>query len=93
MPQRWGIARALQISSALHFLMMILLVWLARLEHLGWISMAGVAVTALLLVYEHRLIKPTNLSRLNAAFFTANGWIGILLLLFWGFDIVVQIQR
>ncbi len=92
-PQRWGIARALQISSALHFLMAILLIWLARLEHLGWMSLAGVAVTALLLIYEHRLVKPADLSRLNAAFFTANGWIGILLLLFWGFDIVVQGQR
>ncbi len=70
--------------------MLILLVWLAWLERLGWISLAGVAVTGLLLVYEHRLVKPTDLSRLNAAFFNTNGWIGILLLLFWGFDIVLH---
>ena len=70
--------------------MAVLLVWLAWIEHLGWISMAGIAVAGLLLIYEHRLVKPTDLSRLNAAFFNMNGWIGILLLLFWGFDIIIH---
>ncbi len=88
-PRRWGIPRALQISSALHFLMAMLLVWLAIIEHLGWISLAGIAVAGFLLIYEHRLVKPSDLSRLDAAFFNTNGWIGILLLLFWAFDIVV----
>jgi 4-hydroxybenzoate polyprenyltransferase len=89
-PRRWGIPRALQVSSALHFLMAVLLVWLAWIERLGWISLAGIAVAGLLLIYEHRLVKPTDLSRLNAAFFNLNGWIGILLLLFWGFDIIIH---
>jgi 4-hydroxybenzoate polyprenyltransferase len=87
-PQRWGIARALQISSALHFLMAALLLWLAIVERLGWLSVAGIAVAGLLLIYEHRLVKPSDLSRLDAAFFNTNGWIGIMLLLFWGIDIV-----
>ena len=87
-PRRWGIRRALQISSALHLLMAFLLIWLARIEHLGWISLAGIAVAGVLLIYEHCLVKPSDLSRLNAAFFNANGWIGFLLLLFWGVDIV-----
>jgi 4-hydroxybenzoate polyprenyltransferase len=88
-PQRWGIARALQVSSAMHGLMVALLLWLARAEQLGWISVTGVAVVAALLIYEHRQVKPLDLSRLDAAFFNINGWIGILLLLFWGLDIVV----
>ena len=89
-PQRWGIARALQISAGMHGLMVILLLGLAWVERLGWISVAGVAVVGALLIYEHRLVKPFDLSRLDAAFFNTNGWIGILLLLFWGFDIVVH---
>ena len=89
-PQRWGIARALQVAAAMHGLMVVLLLWLARTEHLGWVSMAGVAVVGALLIYEHRLVKPFDLSRLDAAFFNINGWIGILLLLFWGVDIVVR---
>jgi 4-hydroxybenzoate polyprenyltransferase len=89
-PQRWGIARALQVSAAMHALMVLLLIALARAEQLGWISLLGVAVTAALLVYEHRLVKPFDLSRLNAAFFNINGWIGILLMLFWGVDIVAR---
>jgi 4-hydroxybenzoate polyprenyltransferase len=89
-PQRWGIARALEVSSAMHIVMVLLLVWLAWASGLGWISLTGLAITAALLVYEHRLVKPSDLSRLNAAFFTTNGWIGILLLLFWGIDIVLH---
>jgi 4-hydroxybenzoate polyprenyltransferase len=89
-PQRWGLARALQLSSALHLVMVLLLLWLAWASNLGWISFIGLTITAALLVYEHRLVKPTDLSRLNAAFFNANGWIGILLLLFWGADIVLR---
>jgi 4-hydroxybenzoate polyprenyltransferase len=89
-PQRWGIRRALQVSSALHLVMAVLLLWLLRIERLGWLSLAGLAVAGLLLIYEHRLVKPNDLSRLNAAFFNTNGWIGILLLLFWGFDIVLH---
>lgn len=89
-PQRWGVARALQVSSALHVVMVLLLLWLSWIAELGWISLAGLVITAGLLFYEHQLVKPNDLSRLNAAFFNTNGWIGILLLLIWGFDIVVR---
>jgi 4-hydroxybenzoate polyprenyltransferase len=44
----------------------------------------GIAVVAALLAYEHSLVKPTDLSRLNAAFFTVNGYISMLFLIFWG---------
>lgn len=89
-PRRWGVGRALQVSSILHLLMAALLLWLAVVEHLGWLSFLGIGVAGLLLMYEHSLVKPNDLSRLNAAFFNTNGWIGILLLLFWGIDIVVH---
>ena len=69
--------------------MVALLVWLARIESLGWISLSGIAVASLLLIHEHRLVKPHDLSRLDAAFFNTNGWIGILLLLFWVADILL----
>jgi 4-hydroxybenzoate polyprenyltransferase len=89
-PRRWGVGRALQISSVMHLLMTALLLWLAVVEHLGWLSFLGIAVAGLLLIYEHSLVKPNDLSRLNAAFFNTNGCIGILLLLFWGIDIVIH---
>ena len=89
-PQRWGVPRALQVSAALHIVMLLLLVWLAWVVELGWISITGLALTGVLLIYEHRLVKPTDLSRLDAAFFNTNGWIGILLLVFWGTDIVMR---
>jgi 4-hydroxybenzoate polyprenyltransferase len=51
---------------------------------LPWPAWLGIAVVAALLGYEHSLVKPNDLSKLNAAFFTVNGYISILFLLFWG---------
>jgi len=87
-PQRWGVAAALRIAMVFHVLMLVLLLWLAVAAQLGWLALLGVAVVAALLIYEHTLVKPHDLSRLDAAFFTTNGWIGVLLLLFWGADIL-----
>src|SRR5689334_3452443 len=79
-PQRWGVAAALRIAMTFHVLMLALLLWLAFASHLGWFALLGLAVVAALLIYEHTLVKPNDLSKLNAAFFTTNGWIGVLLL-------------
>ena len=49
------------------------LVWLVI--GVGWLALAGVAIVGMLLVYQHTLVKPNDLSRMNAAFFTANGTI------------------
>ena len=89
LPAKAGIARALEISLLLHILMIGLLVWLARLVGLGWIAYGGLGIVTALLGYEHSLVKPNDLSKINAAFFTVNGYIGILLLLFWGADILI----
>jgi 4-hydroxybenzoate polyprenyltransferase len=83
-PKKFGIARALQIARAMHILMICLLVWLAWSFQLTWPAWAGIAVVAALLVYEHSLVKPDDLSKMNAAFFTVNGYISLLFLLFWG---------
>jgi 4-hydroxybenzoate polyprenyltransferase len=61
-----------------------LLVWLAFSFGLPWPAWAGIAVVASLLTYEHSLVKADDLSKLDAAFFTVNGYISMLFLLFWG---------
>ena len=85
-PKRFGIKAALRISTGLHLLMLFFLLILLRIEELGWISLAGSAMVAGLLYYEHRLVRPNDLSKVNAAFFTVNGYISILLLIAIGLD-------
>ena len=55
--------------------------------HLGAFALAGVAAIVALLVYEHSLVKPNDLSRVNAAFFTMNGYVSVLFFVFWAADI------
>jgi len=88
-PKRFGIARALWTSALLHLGMVVLLGCLFWREGLGIISLAGLAVTAGLLAYEHALVRPSDLSRVNTAFFTVNGWISILLFVTTGIDILL----
>jgi len=90
LPKRLGIARALWTSRAMHLLMLALLLWLAQLTLAGVLTYVGLAVVAALLTYEHALVKPSDLSRVNTAFFTVNGFISVLLFLFWGFDILLR---
>src|SRR6185312_1011455 len=88
-PKRIGVAASLRLAQLCHLAMLGLLVWLLRASHLGVPAWLGLAVVAALLVYEHSLLAADDLSRMNAAFFTINGYIGILLLLFWGVAILV----
>src|SRR5579863_2386045 len=83
-PKKFGIARALGIARVMHIVMVALLAWLALSFHLPWPAWVGIAVVAALLAYEHSLVKPNDLSKMNAAFFTVNGYISLLFLLFWG---------
>jgi 4-hydroxybenzoate polyprenyltransferase len=83
-PKRFGIARALGIARVMHVAMAGLLCWLAWSFTLAWPAWAGVAAVAALLAYEHSLVKPDDLSKMNAAFFTVNGYISLLFLLTWG---------
>jgi 4-hydroxybenzoate polyprenyltransferase len=89
-PKKFGVAGALLIARTMHIAMAGLLVWLALSFQLGWSAWAGIAVVAALLVYEHSLVKPNDLSKIDAAFFTVNGYISLLFLLFWGAAAVVM---
>ena len=88
-PRRFGIPRALLIARGMHVLMIALLAWLAASFALAWPAWAGIAVVAALLAYEHSLVKPNDLTKINAAFFTVNGYISLLFLLFWGAATIV----
>ncbi len=88
LPARLGIARALRVARWLHAAVPICLLALASGFRLGVLSLAGVAAIAGLLVYEHHLVKPHDLSRVNAAFFNVNGYVSVLFFLFWGAEIL-----
>jgi len=88
MPKRFGIPCALWISGFLHACMVILLSLLFLRMRLGILSLAGLGLVTLLLAYEHSLVRPSDMSRVNAAFFTVNGWISVLLLVSTGADII-----
>jgi len=88
-PKRFGIARALGIARLMHLAMVALLIWLATAFHLAWPAWVGIAVVALLLGYEQSLVKPNDLSKMNAAFFTVNGYISLVFLLFWAAAVFV----
>jgi len=89
-PKKLGIARALVFARVMHVVMVALLAWLAWSFALAWPAWTGIAVVAALLAYEHSLVKPNDLSKMNAAFFAVNGYISLLFLLFWGAAVVVM---
>jgi 4-hydroxybenzoate polyprenyltransferase len=89
-PRHIGIRAALWIARAFHFVMLILLVSLLHAFGLGKIALAGVVAVALLLLYEHSLVKPDDLSKLNAAFFTMNGVVSVVFALFVAADLLLR---
>jgi 4-hydroxybenzoate polyprenyltransferase len=89
-PRRFGVARALLIARFLHVAMVACLLALVASFHLGSLSLLGIAAVVALLVYEHGLVKPHDLSRVNAAFFTVNGYVSVLFFAFWAADILLH---
>jgi 4-hydroxybenzoate polyprenyltransferase len=83
-PARFGIARALWISRGLHAGAFIALVTLYLVSGLGPLALIGVILTAALLLYQHRLVRADDLGRLNAAFFTTNAFVSVILLATFG---------
>ncbi len=79
-PARFGIRRSLKIAALLHLLMILMLVGVGLSMPLGWIYFGGVLAVASLLLYEHSLVKPEDLSKVNVAFFQMNILISIGLL-------------
>jgi 4-hydroxybenzoate polyprenyltransferase len=78
-PARLGVARALVVSRVCHVLTVGLLVALGLIAGLGSVYWGGMALTAMLLAVEQTVVSPTNLSRVNLAFFTINGCVSLLL--------------
>jgi len=83
-PARFGISQALWISRSLHAGAFLALIWLYLVAGLGALALAGVIATGALLLYQHRLVRADDLSRLNAAFFTTNAFVSLILLVTFG---------
>ncbi len=77
-PQAFGLSGAFLLARAMHGCMLMLLCWLIVLFHLGPEAIGGVVIVGLLLLYEHSLVRPDDLSRMDAAFFTLNGIISVV---------------
>ena len=88
-PARFGVRTALHISTATHVVTFALFVWFGQLVGLGWLWWIGLALTAAAFVYQHVVVTPTDLSKVNRAFFTANGFVGIALFLFALLDLIL----
>jgi 4-hydroxybenzoate polyprenyltransferase len=85
-PKKFGIKNALIISRVLHVIMFAALVLFYWIAELRWLGLIGVLATGALLIYQHRLVKPDDLSRLNSAFFTTNAFVSVILLVTMGSD-------
>jgi 4-hydroxybenzoate polyprenyltransferase len=92
-PERWGIPAAFRIARILHVVMLCLLLWLVRLFALNTIAWVGVAAVGALLLYEHLIVSPKDLRRLNAAFFTMNGIIAMVFFFFVAAALLISLPR
>lgn len=81
-PAKVGIDKALAAARLVHVVTFGLFVWFGQLENLGVFWYVGLAITAAAFVYQHRIVNPGDLSRVNRSFFTTNGFIGIVLFVF-----------
>jgi 4-hydroxybenzoate polyprenyltransferase len=90
LPSRFGILQSLRVSTLFHAATVVLLTGTAILTNLGLIAYSGIAVVAGILYWEHRLVTPQDLSRINVAFFNLNGYISVLLLLTFAGDILIR---
>lgn len=88
-PSKLGKEKSFLVVRIFHGLMLIFLLLVLPGSGLGWIYFSGVMVVAGLLVYEHLLVKPDDLSRLDAAFFNMNGYISVMIFVFTLVDAVV----
>ena len=83
-PARFGIKNSLWIARLFHFQAFVVLLLLYLVTGLGWLALVGVAAVGALLVYQHTLVKPNDLSRMNAAFFTTNAFVSVILFFTFG---------
>jgi 4-hydroxybenzoate polyprenyltransferase len=89
-PQAFGIEAAFWIARTMHLGMLFLLCWLIVLFGLGKVAVVGVALVAILLFYEHSIVSPRDIRRMNAAFFTLNGIISVVFFVFVAADVLLR---
>lgn len=85
----WGIKNALMLARLLHILAMLVLILAGLWQQVGLWYMTGIALMCVFLIFEHALVKPHDLSRVNAAFFTLNGYVGMCYLGFVLLDLYI----
>jgi 4-hydroxybenzoate polyprenyltransferase len=83
-PARFGIAQSLWIARMFHLQAFVVLLLLYATTGLGWLAFAGVIAVGALLIYQHTLVKANDLSRMNAAFFTTNAFVSVILFVTFG---------
>jgi 4-hydroxybenzoate polyprenyltransferase len=89
-PSRFGIAASLMTARVLHALTAVGLISLFFMTNLSWWYLAGLVIAYVILFYEHRLVSPTDLSKLNTAFFTMNGVLSVVVFIFTFVDVWVR---
>ena len=83
-PARFGIKNSLRIARLFHLQAFLVLLLLYAVTGLGWLALAGVIVVGILLTYQHSLLRPNDLSRMDRAFLTANAFVSVILLATFG---------
>jgi 4-hydroxybenzoate polyprenyltransferase len=83
-PARFGIKNSLWIARLFHAQAFVVLILLYLITGLGWLALAGVLAVGALMIYQHTLVKPHDLSKMNAAFFTTNAFVSVILLITFG---------
>ncbi len=89
-PRRFGISRSLWISRVFHAAAFVALLALYWITQLGPLALSGVLATGALLLFQHRLVRANDLSRLNAAFFTTNAFVSVILFLTFGSAAIIR---
>lgn len=89
-PVRFGVAKSLKIAQAFHIVTAVGFIALLMMSDLGWWYIAGMIIAYLILFYEHHIVSPGDLSRLQTAFFTMNGVLSIVVFSFTLIDLVVR---
>nr|BFF23521.1 hypothetical protein GCM10025732_14860 [Glycomyces mayteni] len=89
-PARWGVRAALHASSVAHVVTVGLFAWFGLLTGFGLLYWIGLALVSAALVYEHSIVRPGDLSKVNRAFFTANGFVAVALFAFALADLLLR---
>lgn len=89
-PAKVGIGRALWIARSFHLQAFVVLVLLYLVTGLGWLALGGVLAVALLMIYQHTLVRANDLTKMNAAFFTTNAFVSVILLFTFGGAVFLQ---